>query len=176
MKHQYFPALYTGLLRWNFTYSYVFSVTLQSHLITMTSTCSFQISGKPQSSWVKSKWLNHKAIQLALCLFICFQLLCYYFHTKYKASSCCDRCNIKFWFKILQTCYFGFWGKWNKGEKNTENTRIPYLLLVVRCVRQHGRNMEHDLIVFVCCVQRMGSSGVSYSLKKKKKRERERQF
>ena len=46
-------------------------------------------------------------------------------------------------------------------------------MLVVRCVRQHGRNMEHDLIVFVCCVQRMGSSGVSYSLKKKKKRERE---
>lgn len=28
--------------------------------------------------------------------------------------------------------------------------------------------MEHDLIVFVCCVQRMGSSGISYSKKKNK--------
>ena len=46
-------------------------------------------------------------------------------------------------------------------------------MLVVRCVWQHGRNMEHDLIVFVCCVQRMGSSGVSYSKKKKKERERD---
>ena len=64
-------------------------------------------------------------------------------------------------------------GNERRVKKNTENTRISYLLLVVRCVWQHGRNMEHDLIVFVCCVQRMGSSGVSYS-KKKKERERER--
>ena len=38
-----------------------------------------------------------------------------------------------------------------------------YLLLVVRCVGQHGGDVEHYLIVFVGCVQRVGSSGVSYS-------------
>lgn len=123
MKHQYFPALYTGLLRWNFTYSCVFFATLQSHLITMIATCSFQISGKPQSPRVKSKWLIHKAIQLAVNLeFVSLHLfsahLLFLTSTKYKASCCCDRCDIKFWFKILQTCHLGCWGKWNKGEKH----------------------------------------------------------
>lgn len=68
MTHQYFPALSPGLLRWNFTHSYMFSATLQGHLITMILTCSLRIPWKPQSPWVKSKWLIHKAIQLAVNL------------------------------------------------------------------------------------------------------------
>lgn len=68
MKYWYFPASYISLLRWNFTHSYTFFATLQSHLITMISTCSLQISWKPQSPWVKSKRLIHKAIQLAVNL------------------------------------------------------------------------------------------------------------
>lgn len=63
-----FPALYPGLWRRNFTHSYVFPATLQGHLITMISTCSLWIPWKPQSPWVKSKWLIHKAIQLAVNL------------------------------------------------------------------------------------------------------------
>lgn len=176
MKHQYFPALYIGLLRWNFTHSYTFFATLQSHLITMISTCSLQIPWKHQSPWVKSKRLTHKATQLAVKLeFVSLHLfsahLLFLTSTIYKVSCCCDRCNIKFWFKILQTCYPGFWRKMKQGWRNRENTRISYLLLVVRCVWQHGRNMEHNFIVFVCCVQRMGSSGVSYSEKQTNKKE-----
>lgn len=127
MKHQYFPALYIGLLRWNFTHSYTFFATLQSHLITMISTCSLQIPWKHQSPWVKSKRLTHKATQLAVKLeFVSLHLfsahLLFLTSTIYKVSCCCDRCNIKFWFKILQTCYPGFWRKWNKGEE-TERTQ-----------------------------------------------------
>lgn len=122
-KCQYFPALYTGLLRWNFTHSYAFSATLQSHRITVISTCSHQISGKPQSLWAKSKWVIHEAIQLAVNLeFVSLHLFSAHLllltSTKYKASCCCDRCNIKLCFQILQTCHLGFWGKGNKGEKH----------------------------------------------------------
>lgn len=150
--------------------THVFFATLQSHLITMISTCSPQISWKPQSPWVKSKWLIHKAIQLAVNLeFVFLHLfsahLLFFTSTKYKASCCCDRCNTKFCFKILQTCHLGFWGKWNRAKKEREEyflkNRISYLLFVVRCIRQHGGNMEHNFIVLIRCIQRMSSSGVS---------------
>lgn len=135
MTHQYSPALYPGLLRWNFTHSYMFSATLQGHLITMISTCSLQIPWKPQSPWVKSKWLIHKAIQLAVNLeFVSLHLfsahLLFVISAKYKASCCGDRCNIKFCFKILQTCHLGFWRKWTRAKKQTTPGSLTCCLLL----------------------------------------------
>lgn len=71
-----------------------------------------RISWKPQSPWVKSKWLIHKSIQLAVNLkfgspHLFSAHLLFLTSTKHKASRCCDRCNTKFWFKILQTCHLG---------------------------------------------------------------------
>lgn len=125
MTHQYFSTLYLGLLRWNSTHSYMVSATLQGHLITMISTCSLQIPWKPPSPRVKSKWLIHKAIQLAVNLeFVSLHLfsahLLFVISAKYKASCCGDRCNIKFWFKILQTCHSGFWGRWMRVRKHRQ--------------------------------------------------------
>lgn len=38
---------------------------------------------------------------------------------------------------------------------------MTYLLLVVGCVGQHGRHVEHDLIILVGGIQGVGSRGVS---------------
>lgn len=39
---------------------------------------------------------------------------------------------------------------------------LTYLLLIVGCVGQHGRHMEHDLIVLVSGVQGVGACRVSW--------------
>lgn len=57
-------------------------------------------------------------------------------------------------------------GQWNSVHAKNRS----YLLLVVWCVWQHGGNMEHDFIVLICCIKRMGAGGVSCNLNNIKKK------
>ena len=36
-----------------------------------------------------------------------------------------------------------------------------YLLFIVGSVRQHGGNMEHNLVIMERCIQRLGTRGIS---------------
>jgi hypothetical protein len=125
MKH-YFSVFCIGLLRWRFTHLCMLFATLQSHLITIISTCSLQISWKLQSPWVKKQMINSQSHPAGCSPKICVSSLfsahlLFLTCTKHKASCCCDRCNTKFWFQILQTCYLGFWGNELRGK-----TRITW--------------------------------------------------
>lgn len=41
---------------------------------------------------------------------------------------------------------------------SSEPCKLTYLLLIVGCVWQHGGYVEHDLIILVSSIQRVGAS------------------